>query len=396
VTRRRYPTEPSLPAKKRLFALSSNRCAFPRCTATLVDGDTVVGKICHIRGARPGSARYDRHQTAAERHGFDNLILMCGLHHDVIDDDEEAYSVERLLKMKADHEGRATPIADEFAEQAARLLIDQSVVSMNQSGGITARNVYVTAVPQRDESAERSAMIARIAEFHEQRTRKLTSATPQIPVLDGGAILMHVLPLQIFDTPQPEAFAKISASPMRFPPIVDTRPRHWKINFDGLFTGSNNDGLGKPQRAYVYVFRSGAVEAVVSSLARGHGGNALQLPNIQCMIIHYARVYATALRDAGIQPPFAIRVSLVGVQNMRLLQDFIGTAFAEDLPYGLLTEDTLCFGDAVFNDVPRDDNESAKILLPILNHLANTAQLPTSPYFDSEGNYQLTPAQPAG
>ena len=32
----------------------------------------------------------------------------------MIDDDEEAYSVERLLKMKADHEGRATPIADEL------------------------------------------------------------------------------------------------------------------------------------------------------------------------------------------------------------------------------------------------------------------------------------------
>jgi hypothetical protein len=314
----------------------------------------------------------------------------------VIDDDEEAYSVERLLKMKADHEGRATPIADEFADQAARLLVDQSVVSMNQSGGITARNVYVTAVPQRDEGAERRAMLARIGEFHEQRTRKLTTSTPQIPVLDGGALLMHVLPLQMFDTPQPEAFAKIGASPMRFPPIVDTRPRHWKINFDGLFTGSNNDGLGKPQRAYVYIFRSGAVEAVVSSLARGRGGNALQLPKIQCMIIHYARVYATALRDAGIQPPFVIRVSLVGVQNMRLLQDFIGMAFVEDLPYGLLTEDTLCFGDAVFYEVPRDDNESAKKLLPILSHLANTAQLPTSPYFDAEGNYLLTPAHAAG
>ena len=78
MTRRRDPTEPSLPTKKRLFALSSNRCAFPRCTQTLVDGDTVVWKICHIKGARAGSARYDRDQSAAERHGFDNLMLMCG------------------------------------------------------------------------------------------------------------------------------------------------------------------------------------------------------------------------------------------------------------------------------------------------------------------------------
>ena len=202
----------------------------------------------------------------------------------------------RLLKMKADHEGRATPIADEFADRAARLLIDQNVVSVNQSGGITARNVYVTTAPSRDEPADRRAVLARVENFHQERTKKLTSAVPQVPVLDGGVLLMHVVPLQTFDDPQPAAFATLSANPMRFPPIVDTRPRHWKINFDGLFTGSNNDGLGKPHRAYVHVFRSGAVEAVVSSRVRGRAGNGLQLPNIQCMIIHYARVYAAALQ----------------------------------------------------------------------------------------------------
>jgi hypothetical protein len=115
---------------------------------------------------------------------------------------------------------------------------------------------------------------------------------------------------------------------------------------------------------FTFFFRSGAVEAVASSLARGRAGNALQLPNIQCMIIHYARVYAAALRDAGIQPPFAIYVSLAGVKDMRLLQDFIGTAFVEDLPYGLLSEDLLCFGEAIFDEVPKNDNESAKKLLP--------------------------------
>ena len=55
MTRRRDPTEPSLPTKKRLFALSSNRCAFPRCTATLVDGDTVVEKFATSNGRGPAA-----------------------------------------------------------------------------------------------------------------------------------------------------------------------------------------------------------------------------------------------------------------------------------------------------------------------------------------------------
>jgi hypothetical protein len=123
-----------------------NRCAFPRCTATLFEGTAGVGKICHIKAANPGGPRYDAQQTAAERHGYDNLILLCGRHHDVIDDDEEAYTVGRLRKMKIEHEQRAASIDDAVIDRAAQflidqLLIDQSVTSVNQSGGLTAHTV---------------------------------------------------------------------------------------------------------------------------------------------------------------------------------------------------------------------------------------------------------------
>jgi hypothetical protein len=137
----RDPTRPSDPTIKRLFAHSGNRCAFPKCAATLIDGSTVVGKICHIKGARPDSARYDPQQSAVDRHSFENLILMCGRHHDVIDDDEEACTVERLLKMKADHQTRAGSIDDALAERAVQLLVNQPIISVNQSGGINAQTV---------------------------------------------------------------------------------------------------------------------------------------------------------------------------------------------------------------------------------------------------------------
>jgi hypothetical protein len=131
---------------KRLFALSGNRCAFPRCTTALIQGDTVVGQICHIKAAKPGGPRYDDQQTDAERHAFANLILMCGTHHTVIDDDEEAYTVQRLLKPKAEHEKGAAQIDDRFAEHAAQLLIKQTVSSANQSGGITAHTVNADTI----------------------------------------------------------------------------------------------------------------------------------------------------------------------------------------------------------------------------------------------------------
>jgi hypothetical protein len=137
------PTRPTDATIKRLFARSGNSCAFPKCAVEIVQGNTLVGEICHIKAARPGGPRYDPRQSAAERHGYDNLILLCGTHHTVIDDDEEAYTVERLIKMKNDHEQTATPISDDRAASGTQILIDQSVTARNQSGGISAHTVNI-------------------------------------------------------------------------------------------------------------------------------------------------------------------------------------------------------------------------------------------------------------
>ena len=93
-------TGPSVATVKRLFAVSGNRCAFPECALPLVDeaSGKVTGRICHIKADSPGGPRYDPEQHNKERHGFANLVLMCPLHHDVIDSDAEAYTMERLLE----------------------------------------------------------------------------------------------------------------------------------------------------------------------------------------------------------------------------------------------------------------------------------------------------------
>jgi hypothetical protein len=97
------PTQATI---KRLFAVSGNRCAFPKCKQPLVDSSAgkVTGRISHIKARSPGGPRYDPLQTEEERHQFDNLLLLCPIHHDVIDDDPLSYSVARLTKMKSEHE----------------------------------------------------------------------------------------------------------------------------------------------------------------------------------------------------------------------------------------------------------------------------------------------------
>jgi len=87
-----------------LFARSGNRCAFPGCTAHLVnERNLFVGQICHIEAAEPGGERYNPQQTDDNRRDYHNLILMCYPHH-VETNDVEVYTVEILKQMKEYHE----------------------------------------------------------------------------------------------------------------------------------------------------------------------------------------------------------------------------------------------------------------------------------------------------
>ncbi|WP_158817652.1 hypothetical protein [Methylocapsa sp. S129] len=137
---------PTASTIKRLFALSSNRCAFRHCTCPLIVGETVVGEVCHIKAASRGGPRYDNQQTADDRHGFANLILMCGPHHTIVDDNEEAFTVEFLTRRKTEHESNPARLDEQIVDKAMYLFLNQTVSSTNQSGGITANTVNTEAI----------------------------------------------------------------------------------------------------------------------------------------------------------------------------------------------------------------------------------------------------------
>lgn len=97
--------EPTRTTVKKLFALSRNRCAFPDCPLPIVEeSGTVTGIVCHIRARKRGGPRFDRKQTEEQRHGFDNLILLCARHSKVIDTEPAFYTVGKLTAIKAAHE----------------------------------------------------------------------------------------------------------------------------------------------------------------------------------------------------------------------------------------------------------------------------------------------------
>lgn len=117
------PTQKTI---KRLFAVSRNMCAFPGCEIPLVeDSGTVTGEIAHIKSVSENGPRFDPKQTDEERHAFDNLILLCGRHHRVVDVEVDKYSVKCLLKMKQQHESQEVPTINPKIEPVVDALLQQ-------------------------------------------------------------------------------------------------------------------------------------------------------------------------------------------------------------------------------------------------------------------------------
>ena len=86
-TTRKYPQRDI----KLLFALSAGRCAFPNCKipciaeGTELDDASVLGKIAHIVAHSDHGPRANPNLSMKERDCYDNWILLCPTHHDLID-----------------------------------------------------------------------------------------------------------------------------------------------------------------------------------------------------------------------------------------------------------------------------------------------------------------------
>jgi TIR domain len=227
------------------------------------------------------------------------------------------------------------------------------------------------------------------SELHRRRVAQILDRKAFPTIMNGGALVMHVVPVNALSDAATDEFENMCSNPEKFVPIGSLGGRDFRISYDGLVVGSNNEGLSKPQRAYVNVFRSGTIEAVASSLTHSRD-NFIALPQLQASIIKHAHKYARSLIGFSVAPPFVVCVSLVHVQGAILLQDFVPRgALYGDLPSNVLDRDLYDFGQATFETAPENYNDAAKALRPILTHLANAAGLNSSPYFDAAGNYIL-------
>lgn len=137
---------------KKLCMKNGRYCAICRNKLIIkdesTDRETIIAILAHIKGKKPGSARYDSNMSQKERDSEDNLILVCPTCHKKIDDQPETYTANKLLQIKTEYEKwvgeriQSAIIDVSFAELA--------VVTKYVASGQASQIESYTIIPPRD------------------------------------------------------------------------------------------------------------------------------------------------------------------------------------------------------------------------------------------------------
>jgi hypothetical protein len=103
---RKYPNKDL----KLLWGLSAGRCAFPNCRHQCIaletdfDATATLGKIAHIIAHSDDGPRANPAMPLEDRDCYENWMLLCPTHHDLVDVQPNTYTVEDLQRWKREHE----------------------------------------------------------------------------------------------------------------------------------------------------------------------------------------------------------------------------------------------------------------------------------------------------
>jgi hypothetical protein len=94
--------------RKILWGRSANRCALCRrelvIDSTAAADESIVGDECHIVSGKEQGPRHDPAFPAERLDEAENLVLLCRVHHKMVDDQWETYTVDVLQKLNSNHE----------------------------------------------------------------------------------------------------------------------------------------------------------------------------------------------------------------------------------------------------------------------------------------------------
>jgi hypothetical protein len=244
------------------------------------------------------------------------------------------------------------------------------------------RDAFVAAASLRD----------RLQTFRLERLQAVRENAATTPALvEGGRIVLHVLPITGFDAPESVALDLATTRPR--PPFANLGAGHYRINFDGV-QGYEPTSDGDRCFDYVQLFRHGALEAVdaelLSRIAQDPDRKGV-IPSLsfEGRLIDSLAGYLANLRDWRVPPPYLVGLALLKVRGLTLsmtleLADRLGGPRPID-------RDDLVVPEQMIEELGQDLRlEAMRALKPCFDILWQSAGIPKSPHFDDAGVWNVS------
>ncbi|MCK4822677.1 hypothetical protein KA005_43340, partial [bacterium] len=214
-----------------------------------------------------------------------------------------------------------------------------------------------------------------VKQFRRERIYSIF-AYDELPVglLQGGRIALHIVPLSAFMPELLDIIPNLN-HPSEFRPLGAHGWNH-KRNIDGVVTYSGR--RGELSNSYCQLYRSGIIETVVVLAPWEDGRLILPSEWYEKEILEFVKSYLSIIKRIGIDPPFYIFVSLLGMKEYHL-----GVGYDTFSRGDSLNKEIAMLPEAIIEDITDDP---AKLLRPVFDMIWNAFGYERSFNYDQNGN----------
>jgi len=221
-----------------------------------------------------------------------------------------------------------------------------------------------------------------IQDFRLERLGKIVSGETPAPVEDIPKTIFHIIPFNAFDTTNNPDITWLTNSDEIKEKLRPLHATSWgpRYNLDGFLMYSSHT-FNQKSKSYIQLFRNGIIESFECKLLEPNNGHKF-IPHIvfENTYIKSLEDYLQVLQKIGVEPPFIVMLSLIGVLDYK-----IPNTSRSMITHNTIDRDSLLLPEVLIDEYTCNP---AKILKPIFDSLWNAAGFARSMNYDNEGKWK--------
>lgn len=225
--------------------------------------------------------------------------------------------------------------------------------------------------------------------FRVERVAAIMAGETPVPLYEGPKVIIHLAPLNALATGPRIDMAGLDPYELRLKVPGFNVYRDAKYNFDGLAVSppASDQGLTP---AYAQLFRNGIIEGVTSTLVYEEAGQRnLHSTDVEPVVIAAVEDYTRVARYLGLEPPYAVALSMTGVEGYRVIPETTNRRW--DHFRSPIDRDLLLIPEVV---VESAEFHAPTVLRPIFDVLWQSAGWPRSMNYDEDGTHRPSADSP--